>query len=784
MKNYRINPVAKDSDPVNVVDLHFDKCGLLRVDGLFEAKRIETAYNRYCKAMAQAAADVPALAGWKDLPAKKLVENEHGWENENGDQIFHADPQDCLAAEVQDEGRGVFYIYGNFDMKLLGINPADVQLVDMNPPADDDAEDSGKTITPAVAETASVTAADVLPEGTTDKNYRINPVDNTTNGGAVQRVISAEDYKKIDVTAKLLANFKQSDSLLKVELMHNDLLADNFSAFVEELKATKDYKTEYKPCLQRYLDQFNVVVAEPVKAAEPKAEPPAQKPVVDTEPFISCYDSDSAPVEEPKLAVVKPKIVQLPTRDELIEPLFHGGASDRAFAKRLEYFCGEHVKWCDEAKRWYLYSGGVWKKNSGENSAVSPFADELADVLEKHATNDAEHKLAASFQSAKKIGSAINLLKARHSVRITLDDLDNHPELLNVKNGVVDLTNGKLYPADPKLLLTKQAGAAYEPAAHSSLVEDFFTAIQPDETTMRGLLRWLAYNLTSETREHKFAIWTGERGANGKSTLSGVMLKLAGSYGTGLGTRALLKNPRPADANAATTSINALEGVRFALAEEMPIDAEIDSSLIKNLSGGDDINIRLNYGEFRTVPNFAKINISGNYLPKIENVNDGGIRRRLLNFAFNVRFGVDRPADPLLKEKLCSPENLNALLAILVREAALWYRDGLIISDAMKAETQRQLDASNFVADFIDDNYVRVPTASVKAKEFIEELKREYPRECSRFKRADLVQLIAAQDGVSYGKDNHNANVFKGIGKAARDDFDGEPIDPKDTPFD
>lgn len=465
-------------------------------------------------------------------------------------------------------------------------------------------------------------------------------------------------------------------------------------------------------------------------------------------------------------------------RDALIDSLFDGGASDLAFAKRLEIFCGDRVKWCDEAKHWYLYSGGVWKKNSGENSAVSHFAADLAETMQQHAANDDEHKLAAAFQSAKKVGCSIGMLKACHSVRITLDDLDKHDELLNCLNGVVDLQTGKFYPADPKLLLTKQAGAAYVPNAQSSLVEDFFTAIQPDDATRAGLLRWLGYCLTAKTNEHKFAVWTGERGANGKSTLSGVMLKLLKSYGTGLASRALLKSNRPADANAATTAINALEGVRFALAEEMPIDAEIDSSLVKTLSGGDEINLRLNYGEYRTIPNLAKINISGNYLPRIENVNDGGIRRRLLNFAFNVRFGIDRPADPTLKEKLILPENLQALLALLVREAVAWYRgDGLIISDAMKAETQRQLDASNFVADFISDYYVKAPNAYVKAKDFIDELKREYPRECSRFKRADLVKLIAAQDGVTYGKDNHNANVFKGIGKLARDsDFDSEPV--------
>ena len=471
-------------------------------------------------------------------------------------------------------------------------------------------------------------------------------------------------------------------------------------------------------------------------------------------------------------------------RDALIDSLFDGDASDRAFAKRLEKFCGDRVRWLDKEKRWYIYADGVWTAGGSENSAIANFADDLAETMQQRAATDAEKKLADKFQSSKKIGCAIGLLKARHSVRITLADLDNHPELLNVLNGVVDLQTGKFFDADPSLLLTRQCRADFDPRASSPLVDKFFRDIQPDDATRAGLIRWLAYNLTSETREHKFAVWTGERGANGKSTLSDVMLELLGTYATGLNPRALLKSNRPADADRATTGLNPLENCRAAFVDELPLNAELDSSLIKNLSGGGAINLRLNYSEYRTVANHAKITISGNFMPRLENVNDGGLERRLLNFNFGVRFGVDRPADPQLKEKLIQPENLRGLLALLVREAVAWYRDGLIISDAMRAETQRQLDESNFVADFISDFYVKVPTAEIKAKDFIDALKAAYPRECSQFnKRADLIRLIAAQDGVSYGEDNHRNHVFKGIGKAARDDFDGEPIDPRDAPY-
>lgn len=473
--------------------------------------------------------------------------------------------------------------------------------------------------------------------------------------------------------------------------------------------------------------------------------------------------------------------------DDVLNFLFEGDESDSDYADRFEKVFGDRVRWLTDEERWLTYGNGLWQRGSEKNSCLLPFVRETKDLMLEYAENKDERELAERLKSSRKILSSITMMKSLDSILITAKDLDNHNNLLNVRNGVIDLQSGTFYETvDPSLLITQQANAAYEPDAQSTLVEEFFKAIQPDDETRAGLLRWLGYCLTAETNEDKFAIWTGERGANGKGTLGGTMLELLGTYATGLAPRALLKNNRPADANAATTSLNSLELARFAISEEMPLDGELDSSLVKNLTGGDRINLRLNFKEYRTVVATAKLNLSGNFAPKLENVNDGGILRRMINFAFNVRFGTpEHPADPTLKRKLVMPENLRALLAILVREAVAWYKgDGLIISDAMKAETQRHLNENNFVADFISDHYVKVSTAVVKAKEFIDALKTEYPRECSRFKRADLIKLVTAQDGVSYDEDNHRNRVFKGIGKAAQDEFDGEPIDPKDIPFD
>ena len=245
------------------------------------------------------------------------------------------------------------------------------------------------------------------------------------------------------------------------------------------------------------------------------------------------------------------------------------------------------------------------------------------------------------------------------------------------------------------------------------------------------------------------------------------------------------------DANKATTALNCLEGARFAISDELPADAELNLLLLKKLSGGDPIDLRRLYGEFRKLENYSKINICGNYLPRIENVNDYALLRRMLNMPFTVTFGKDKPLDPKLKDKLLQPENLRGLLKILVEQAQAWYRDGLIISDLMKRTTQEHLNQNNFVEQFIEEsdkyelNKNLSADNSVKAKDFIDDLKAEYYAQCARFNRKDLIKIIeSVAPYVQYIKNNHNSCVFKGIGKRGAPTqgnigFDGKDVDPR-----
>lgn len=466
--------------------------------------------------------------------------------------------------------------------------------------------------------------------------------------------------------------------------------------------------------------------------------------------------------------------------DEDWDFIFSGDSSDLDYAYRFERFFGSKVRWLKDAEQWLIYEDGKWLHYSEKNSAVTPFVRKLAETMKQNAADKDERELAEKLKSSKKIGAAITLLKSCDSILIRSADLDKHPNLLNCQNGVVDLETGERMDTDPTLYLTQQISVDYDARADSTFIENFFAQIQPDEMTRRGLLRWLGYNLCGSVREEKFLIWLGESGANGKGVLSRTLSALLRDYAAALPRGALVLRKFD-DGNSHTAALNALIGARFAISEELPQNIALDSSLIKTFTGGDLQNLRRMREEFKDYEPTAKINMSSNFVPKFENVDDGGIERRILVMPFTETFRGNR-ADPRLKEKLLAPENLRGLLKILVDEAVAWNKDGLIISDAMTKATRDNLYANDFVSDFLEEFCdVGNGKGEMPRRVLLDKLYEKCPQARQHSDR-DLCKMIEKR-GVLYMRSMHGF-VFRGIRFLTDDDWSGEPVAPDEVPFD
>ena len=107
--------------------------------------------------------------------------------------------------------------------------------------------------------------------------------------------------------------------------------------------------------------------------------------------------------------------------------------------------------------------------------------------------------------------------------------MDADPFLLNCRNGTLDLRTMRLRPHDPADMLTKIAGAAYEPDAAGPEFTKFLETVQKDQAMRDYLARLFGHALEGRVTEHILPILHGE-GGNGKGTLIALLLRTLGDY--------------------------------------------------------------------------------------------------------------------------------------------------------------------------------------------------------------------------------------------------------------
>lgn len=450
---------------------------------------------------------------------------------------------------------------------------------------------------------------------------------------------------------------------------------------------------------------------------------------------------------------------------EQCDILFADGSNALANARRLEYLFGNRLRYLQDTDRWLTYSAGLWSRApKSQNACLYPFVVKAAEILKANAADEDENKIAATFRG-KNIQYAFNFLKGLDSVIIKQRDLDNHPELLNCLNGVIDLQTGKLMTASPELLLTQQCAAIYTGECNP-IVEKFLHDILPDEETLAALIRWLGYCLTGEVSEEKAFLFYGS-GGNGKGTLTLLLMSLFYDYATSLPVTAVCEAGRMSDAGAATTELNQLEKKRLAIVEELPQGRKLDTAKFKLLTGGDKIPIRRLHEEFTMIDPTHKIVISGNYRPELTDARDPGLIRRIHGVDFLQHF-TDLNRDPHLKKKLLAPDALSGLLTILVAAAKAWYQQGLIFSNAMETSTRNYFAQNDFLNEFISEFCEYGDGKFIEINSFLKRLKEEYPAETrtiSDRNLKDMIKRLHGRNGITYKRHPQSRRLgLAGIG--------------------
>jgi len=272
----------------------------------------------------------------------------------------------------------------------------------------------------------------------------------------------------------------------------------------------------------------------------------------------------------------------------------------------------------------YQYKDGVYHQIS---------ETELASILTSFALvfNKGE------VVTANRIRSLIDRLKME--TKIQFNGKMNNDGFINLKNGLYDLRKKELLPHTPTVYTNIQQNFYFDANAKAPRFEKFLYEILEDEEKIDYVLNTMCYLLLADYSYQKVFIFFGS-GRNGKSVLTSVITNLLGSD------------------NVSSVSIHDLANNRFALNnlkdKLLNLSSEIGSKdleteIIKKLSGGDVVTADRKYKNVITFVNTARLIINANELPRFSELNDAILERFVL-IRFHKTFRDDQANTNLLEE--------------------------------------------------------------------------------------------------------------------------------------
>lgn len=392
---------------------------------------------------------------------------------------------------------------------------------------------------------------------------------------------------------------------------------------------------------------------------------------------------------------------------------------------------------------WYIWNGN-WEldeKNRINNLLPLYVAaryeavcnDERKQVKENGDSHDINAKelnrRAKLLRSIGRISRVLTLASGMDGMGISSDEWDADTSKFPVKNGLIDLSTGKLLPPDANhyakiICPTEYGGLSKKSPIFDTFLRDIFNG---DDEIIAFVQRLFGYAISGKGTEHIFPILVGENGRNGKDTLLETMQYVLGDFASPVGNEVLLSGM--SNPNAATPHLVSLKGLRLAWVSETDESARLNVNQIKLITGGGTISARQLYSKPIKFKPTHTVMLITNFKPQA-NADDIAFWKRAILVNFPMEF-TDNPQKPnerkidrSLKWKL--QQEASGILAWLVNGFLMYQKEGLSIPKSVISDVEKYRDDEDAIGAFLSDNVLIFSEYEVNAAE----LYREYSDWC------------------------------------------------------
>lgn len=382
--------------------------------------------------------------------------------------------------------------------------------------------------------------------------------------------------------------------------------------------------------------------------------------------------------------------------------------TDMGNAERFIDRHGQNVRYCAPWDQWLYWDGVRWVADKlgtvreMAKDTILAILDEAKDELDPDRRNKVlKHAIASA--SGGRSEAMLRFAQTDPRIAILPEQLDQHPWLLNLANGTLDLERFELREHRREDLITKVLPVAYLPNAACPIWEWFIANVTLDRERREqpGLARYLqqlvGYCLTGDTTEKMLPMLWGP-GDTGKTTFTEIMLALLGDdYATTTAESTIAAKSRGQESP--TNDLAALRGTRLVVVSETSEGMQLNEGRIKALTGRNPVSCRFLFQEWFTyLPEF-KLFIETNHKPLIKGT-DTAIWNRVKPIPFTNVVPKEQQ-DKRLPDKLRAelPGILNWALAGL----ADWKQNGMQEPAVVTQSNAEYREHSDALGEFITE---------------------------------------------------------------------------------
>lgn len=382
------------------------------------------------------------------------------------------------------------------------------------------------------------------------------------------------------------------------------------------------------------------------------------------------------------------------TSDRAVD-LCHFSADDAGNGDAMQALYGQDFLYCG-ARGWFSNTGTHWELDADgakvRQSAVATLRQR------RHAAVDAgsESIIKCTKGDESRVNGCVSRFKTL--VYISIDEFDNNPDLLNCKNGVVDLRTGTIEPHSRAQRFTYSLPVEYGPADYSVWVEYLNGVVCGGQEVIDYLQMAVGYSFTGHTREEiLFYLYGPTR--SGKGTFAETLMALLPSP---LSTMVDFNSfTAKRDGDVSNFDLAPLKPSRLIFASESNRNQSLNPAKIKQLTGGDPVRACFKHRDFFTYRPQFQVWMMSNW-PVNGDPEDDALwgRVRVIEFPNSFLGKEDKSKKARLKE----PDVLKGILYWTVQGAIKWYAlgaKGLLAPDPVVKRTQAQRAELDYVQQWL-----------------------------------------------------------------------------------